>query len=145
MATKLNRMTQQNSDRTAPSSTELYHLQFSLPAARPKTFGYTLVLCGLSIPVWNWKWTHYFQDVKSYFATWHFSFRNIQCGTSSFTTSQARITANTGYGVKKKGLWVVPVLEYQTCKLACVLTKWHVLLYPSKQALCNPRQHKFPN
>jgi hypothetical protein len=33
-----------NSDRTAPSCTELfYHLQFSLQAASPETFGYTLV------------------------------------------------------------------------------------------------------
>jgi hypothetical protein len=33
----------QNSDTTAPSGTELYHLQFSLQAASPETFGYTLV------------------------------------------------------------------------------------------------------
>jgi hypothetical protein len=30
----------QNSDITAPSGTELYHLQFSLQAASPETFGY---------------------------------------------------------------------------------------------------------
>jgi hypothetical protein len=34
----------QNSDTTAPSGRELYHLQFSLQAASPETFGYTLVL-----------------------------------------------------------------------------------------------------
>jgi hypothetical protein len=33
----------QNSDSTAPSGRELYHLQFSLQAASPETFGYTLV------------------------------------------------------------------------------------------------------
>jgi hypothetical protein len=32
-----------NSDTTAPSGRELYHLQFSLQAASPETFGYTLV------------------------------------------------------------------------------------------------------
>jgi hypothetical protein len=31
----------QNSDTTAPSGRELYHLQFSLQAASPETFGYT--------------------------------------------------------------------------------------------------------
>jgi hypothetical protein len=40
MAAKL---TWQNSDTTAPSGTELYHLQFSLQAASPETFEYTLV------------------------------------------------------------------------------------------------------
>jgi hypothetical protein len=34
----------QNSDTTAPSGRELYHLQFSLRAASPETFRYTLVL-----------------------------------------------------------------------------------------------------
>jgi hypothetical protein len=33
----------QNSDTTAPSSRELYHLQFSLQAVSPETFGYTLI------------------------------------------------------------------------------------------------------
>jgi hypothetical protein len=33
----------QNSDTTAPSGRELYHLQFSLQAASPETFGYILV------------------------------------------------------------------------------------------------------
>jgi hypothetical protein len=34
----------QNSDTTAPSGEELYHLQFPLQAASPETFGYTLIL-----------------------------------------------------------------------------------------------------
>jgi hypothetical protein len=34
----------QNSDTTALSDKELYHLQSSLQAASPETFGYTLVL-----------------------------------------------------------------------------------------------------
>jgi hypothetical protein len=38
MAAKL-----QDSDTTAPSGRELYHLHFSLQAASPETFGYTLV------------------------------------------------------------------------------------------------------
>jgi hypothetical protein len=33
----------QNSDTSAPIGRELYHLQFSLQAASPETFGYTLV------------------------------------------------------------------------------------------------------
>jgi hypothetical protein len=33
----------QNSDTIAPSGRELYHLQFSLQAASPETFGYTLI------------------------------------------------------------------------------------------------------
>jgi hypothetical protein len=33
----------QNSDTIAPSGRELYHLQFSLQAASPETFRYTLV------------------------------------------------------------------------------------------------------
>jgi hypothetical protein len=33
----------QNSDITAHSGRELYHLQFSLQAESPETFGYTLV------------------------------------------------------------------------------------------------------
>jgi hypothetical protein len=33
----------QNSDTTAPSGRELYHLQFSLQATSPETFGYTLI------------------------------------------------------------------------------------------------------
>jgi hypothetical protein len=33
-----------NSDTTAPSGRELYHMQFSLRAASPETFGYTIVL-----------------------------------------------------------------------------------------------------
>jgi hypothetical protein len=43
MATKLIRLISQNSDTTAPSGTELYHLQFSLQEASPETFGDTLV------------------------------------------------------------------------------------------------------
>jgi hypothetical protein len=37
----------QNSDTTASSGRELHHLQFSLQAASPATFGYTLVLNSL--------------------------------------------------------------------------------------------------
>jgi hypothetical protein len=33
----------QNTDKTAPSGRELYHLQFSLKGASPESFGYTLV------------------------------------------------------------------------------------------------------
>jgi hypothetical protein len=42
MAAKLTSLTHKNSDTTAPSGRELYHLQFSLQAASPETFGYTL-------------------------------------------------------------------------------------------------------
>jgi hypothetical protein len=34
----------QNSDTTAPSGRELYHLQFSLQSASPETFEYTIVV-----------------------------------------------------------------------------------------------------
>jgi hypothetical protein len=34
----------QNSDTTAPSGTELYHLQFSVQAASPESFGYNLIV-----------------------------------------------------------------------------------------------------
>jgi hypothetical protein len=43
MAAKLTTLTQ-NSDTTAPSGRELYNLLFSLQAASPETFGYTLVI-----------------------------------------------------------------------------------------------------
>jgi hypothetical protein len=40
----------QNSDTTAPSGRELYHLQFSLQVASPETFGYTLVcMCNSAV------------------------------------------------------------------------------------------------
>jgi hypothetical protein len=42
MAAKVTKLTHKK-DTTAPSSKELYHLQFSLQAASPETFGYTLV------------------------------------------------------------------------------------------------------
>jgi hypothetical protein len=34
----------QNSDTTVSSGRELYHLQFSLQASSPETFGYTVVV-----------------------------------------------------------------------------------------------------
>jgi hypothetical protein len=43
MAVKLTRLTHKNRDTTAPTGRELYHLQFSLQAATPETFSYTLV------------------------------------------------------------------------------------------------------
>jgi hypothetical protein len=55
----------QSSDTTAPSGRELYHLQFSLQAASPETYGYTLVFpltnkraveCIRSLPGSFWKW-----------------------------------------------------------------------------------------
>jgi hypothetical protein len=46
MAAKLTRLTlSQNSDTTAPIGRELYHLQFSLQAASPETFGYNFLNC----------------------------------------------------------------------------------------------------
>jgi hypothetical protein len=36
MVAKLTRLTSQNSDTTAPSGTELYHLQFSFQVASPE-------------------------------------------------------------------------------------------------------------
>jgi hypothetical protein len=36
----------QNSDKTVPNARELYNLQFSLQAASPETFGYTLIQDG---------------------------------------------------------------------------------------------------
>jgi hypothetical protein len=37
---KTHKTDSQNSDTTAPSGRELYHLKFSLQAASPETFGY---------------------------------------------------------------------------------------------------------
>jgi len=42
MVSKLTKLTH-NSNTTAPSGRELYHLQFSLQAAGPETLGYTLL------------------------------------------------------------------------------------------------------
>jgi hypothetical protein len=39
---KTNYTDSQNSDTTAPSGRQLYHLQFSLQAASPESFGYAL-------------------------------------------------------------------------------------------------------
>jgi hypothetical protein len=47
MAAKLTRLTHKNSDTTASNGRDLYHLQFSLKAASPETFGYTLVFADL--------------------------------------------------------------------------------------------------
>jgi len=43
----------QNRDTTAPSGTELYHLQSSLQAASPETFGYSLVQVSHYLHVYN--------------------------------------------------------------------------------------------
>jgi hypothetical protein len=43
----------QNRDTTAPSGRELYHLQFSLQAASPETFGYTLVINAVETDLLN--------------------------------------------------------------------------------------------
>jgi hypothetical protein len=51
----------QNSDINAPSGIELYHLQFSLQAASPETFGYTLVcvcVC-VCVKVYNFSLKHF--------------------------------------------------------------------------------------
>jgi hypothetical protein len=53
MAAKLTRLTQRNSDTTAPSGRVLYHLQFSLQAVSPESFGYILVLYICIVPSWN--------------------------------------------------------------------------------------------
>jgi hypothetical protein len=39
----------QNTDTTAPSGRELYHLQFSLQADNPETFGYTFLTCAFEM------------------------------------------------------------------------------------------------
>jgi hypothetical protein len=43
MEAKTHQTDSQNSDTTAPGGRELHHLQFSLQAASPETFRYTLV------------------------------------------------------------------------------------------------------
>jgi hypothetical protein len=45
----------QNSDITAPSGRKLYHLQFSLQADSPETFGYTLVVIRYYIEGRSWE------------------------------------------------------------------------------------------
>jgi hypothetical protein len=49
-AAKLTRLIHKNSDTTAPSGRELYHIQFSLQAASPETFGYTLTQKNSAFP-----------------------------------------------------------------------------------------------
>jgi len=44
MATKLTTVAHKIAKRIAPSGRELYHLQFSLQAASPETFGYPLCI-----------------------------------------------------------------------------------------------------
>jgi len=44
MAAKHTKLTQKNNDTTEPSGKDLYHLHFSLQAARPETFRCTLIL-----------------------------------------------------------------------------------------------------
>jgi hypothetical protein len=58
----------QNSDTTAPSDTELYHLQFSLQAARPEMFGYPLVCVCVRVCVYVCVYI-YIQDHLNYTAT----------------------------------------------------------------------------
>jgi hypothetical protein len=43
----------QNIDTTAPSGRELYHLQVSLQAVSPETFGYTLVILEWILGSWE--------------------------------------------------------------------------------------------
>jgi hypothetical protein len=43
MAAKIHKTDSQNSDTTAPSGKQLYHLRFSLQAASQETFWYNLV------------------------------------------------------------------------------------------------------
>jgi hypothetical protein len=42
------------SDTTAPSGRELYHLQFSIQAASPETFRYTLLYPDSLMPLLVW-------------------------------------------------------------------------------------------
>jgi hypothetical protein len=51
MATKLTRLTHKIRDITASSGSELYHLQVSLQAASPETFGYTLLYYVIKITI----------------------------------------------------------------------------------------------
>jgi hypothetical protein len=59
----------QNSDTTAPSGRELYHLQFSLQAASPETFGYILALLSFLIIISDVEFVNisvkYFYDTYS--------------------------------------------------------------------------------
>jgi hypothetical protein len=65
----------QNSDTTAPSSRELYHLQFSLQAASPETFGYTLIhpLCSLDLAISDY---HLFRVLKDCIKDQHYENNN---------------------------------------------------------------------
>jgi hypothetical protein len=53
----------QNSDTTAPSGKELYHLQLSLQAVSTETFGYTLVGSAVNrSDLWLVTWLNYQED-----------------------------------------------------------------------------------
>jgi hypothetical protein len=66
MAAELTRLTHKIAIQLQPSGRELYHLPFSLQAASPETFGYTLVLisfgrmCSFIMRAWNTacSWIH---------------------------------------------------------------------------------------
>jgi hypothetical protein len=70
----------QNSDTTAPSGRELYHLKFSLQAASPETSGYTLVRLTClwftvkGIVTWDGSWRPWdasFWEPQTYWGTWN--------------------------------------------------------------------------
>jgi hypothetical protein len=50
---KTNLTGSRNSDKTAPSDRESYHLQFLLQLASPETFGYEFVYCEESVVMTN--------------------------------------------------------------------------------------------
>jgi hypothetical protein len=70
----------QNCDTTAPTGRELYHYQFSLQAASPETFGYTLLRCR-SLKISMTISVNIFREIFRFLIT----IRNIFCMVMTWT------------------------------------------------------------
>jgi hypothetical protein len=115
----------QNSDTTAPSGRELYHLQFSMEVASPETFEYTLVLFipgaspGLFGSVWRiLKNTDYALDdrgsrVRFPAGAGNFSLHHpyVQNGSGALPASYPMGTRGSFPGVKATGEWSWPLIS----------------------------------
>jgi hypothetical protein len=70
MVAKLTRLTHKNSSTTAPNDREVYHLELSLQAASPETFGYTFVNCFI-VTVSSHKCFHFFTFLWLFLDAFH--------------------------------------------------------------------------
>jgi hypothetical protein len=116
----------QNSDTTARSGRELYHLHFSLQVASPETFGYSLVYCSLHLIFWVWHLHcsvqnkllgHYASSSTKELARWsiilgagNFSLHHcLQNGSGTHPDSYPMSTRGSFPGVRAAGTWCWPL------------------------------------